>query len=221
MAQHIDPAASGEQAFGSALAQLPLVAILRGLSLAESIDVGAALVDAGWRLIEVPLNSPQPLDSIARMAAELPTAFVGAGTVMTAAAVRSVRDAGGRFVVAPNFDPAVVRAARDLGLLALPGVLSASEAFTALQAGATAIKLFPAEMIPPEAVKALRAVLDPAAIVLPVGGITTTRMVPYLAAGANGFGIGSALYRPGMSTDEVRRNALEWTAAYRRCSPAR
>jgi len=216
-----DSAANSERDFRSALAQLPLVAILRGLTPAESIAVGTALVDAGWRLIEVPLNSPQPLDSIARMAAELPAAFVGAGTVLTAAAVRSVRDAGGRFVVAPNFDRSVVHAARDVGLLALPGVLTASEAFAALSAGAAAIKLFPAEMIPPEAVKALRAVLDPAAIVLPVGGITTARMAPYLAAGANGFGIGSALYRPGMSVDEVRRNADEWGAAFGRCQAAR
>ena len=221
MAQHTDSAADGAQAFSSAMAQLPLIAILRGLTPAESITVGTVLVDAGWRLIEVPLNSPQPLESIAQMARELPAAFVGAGTVMTAAAVRSVRDAGGRFVVAPNFDRSVVHAARDLGLVALPGVLTASEAFAALDAGATAIKLFPAEMIPPEAVKALRAVLDPATVVLPVGGITTARMAPYLAAGANGFGIGSAVYRPGMTVDEVRRNAHEWSAAYGRCRGAR
>ena len=217
----VDPARESERDFRSALAQLPLIAILRGLTPAEAIDVGTALVESGWRLIEVPLNSPQPLDSIARMAAEVPAAFVGAGTVLTPAAVRSVRDAGGRFVVAPNFDPSVVHAARDAGLLALPGVLTASEAFAALAAGATAIKLFPAEMIPPEAVKALRAVLDPAAIVLPVGGITPARMAPYLSAGANGFGIGSALYRPGVAVDEVRRSAAEWSAAYGRCRAGR
>jgi 2-dehydro-3-deoxyphosphogalactonate aldolase len=203
-----------EQRFAAAMARLPLVAILRGLVPAEAIDVGRTLVDAGWRLIEVPLNSPQPLESIARMATELPDAFVGAGTVMTAAAVRSVRDAGGRFVVAPNFDPEVVRASCDAGLLALPGVATPSEAFAALAAGAAAIKLFPAEMIPPEAVKAMRAVLDPNAIVLPVGGITPARMTAYVAAGANGFGIGSALFRPGMALDELRRNALGWSAAH-------
>ena len=173
-----------------------------------------SLIDAGWHLIEVPLNSPQPLESIARIATELPDALVGAGTVLTVAAVRSVRDAGGRFVVAPNFDPEVVRASRDSGLLALPGVATPSEAFAALAAGATAIKLFPAEMIPPEAVKAMRAVLDPDAIVVPVGGITPTRMAPYVAAGANGFGIGSALFRPGMRLDELRRKAREWSAAH-------
>lgn len=213
-------AASGAQDFAAALAQLPLVAILRGIVPAESIAVGSALVDAGWRLIEVPLNSPQPLESIARIAAELPGAFVGAGTVLTAAAVRSVRDAGGRFVVAPNFDPEVVRASRDAGLLALPGVATPSEAFAALAAGATAIKLFPAEMIPPEAVKAMRAVLDPSAIVLPVGGITPARMAAYVAAGADGFGIGSALFRPGMPLDELRRKAFEWSAAHRALAAA-
>jgi 2-dehydro-3-deoxyphosphogalactonate aldolase len=215
MTRSADNETANGPAFAAALAALPLVAILRGITPAEAIDVGPALVESGWRLIEVPLNSPQPLDSIARLAAQLPGAFVGAGTVLTAADVRAVHDAGGRFVVAPNFDRDVVRAARELGLLALPGVLTASEAFAALAAGATAIKLFPAEMIPPEAVKALRAVLDPAAIVMPVGGITPARMAPYRAAGADGFGIGSALYKPGMSADAVRRNALEWAAAHR------
>jgi 2-dehydro-3-deoxyphosphogalactonate aldolase len=215
MTRSADNETANGPAFAAALAALPLVAILRGITPAEAIDVGTALVESGWRLIEVPLNSPQPLDSIARLAAQLPGAFVGAGTVLTAADVRAVHDAGGRFVVAPNFDRDVVRAARELGLLALPGVLTASEAFAALAAGATAIKLFPAEMIPPEAVKALRAVLDPAAIVMPVGGITPARMAPYRAAGADGFGIGSALYKPGMSADAVRRNALEWAAAHR------
>jgi 2-dehydro-3-deoxyphosphogalactonate aldolase len=220
MAHSANAAMGSERAFGLALAQLPLVAILRGITPAEALDVGTSLVDSGWQLIEVPLNSPRPLDSIARLSAELPEALVGAGTVLTTAAVRSVHDAGGRFVVAPNFDRAVVHAARNLDMLALPGVMTPSEAFAALRAGATAIKLFPAEMIPPEAVKALRAVLDPGAIVLPVGGISIARMASYWNAGANGFGIGSAIYRPGMSADEVRRNALEWTAAHRALSVA-
>src|SRR4051794_26549857 len=180
-----------ETTFDSALGALPLVAILRGIRPDEAVAVGSALVDAGWRLIEVPLNSPEPVESIRRMVEGCPSAFVGAGTVMSVAAVHAVHAAGARFVVAPNFDPAVVAAARSLGMAALPGVMSPSEAFAALQAGATGLKLFPAEMIPPEAVKALRAVLDPNVIVLPVGGITIERMAPYRAAGATGFGIGS------------------------------
>ena len=201
-------------AFRAALAELPLVAILRGIRPHEAVGVAAALVEAGWRLIEVPLNSPEPLESIRRMAEACPAAWVGAGTVLSADAVRAVHGAGARFVVAPNFDPVVVRAARSLGMVALPGVMSPSEAFAALQAGAGALKLFPAEMIPPAAVKALRAVLDPDVIVLPVGGISIATLAPYRAAGANGFGIGSALYKPGMSVEEVGRTAARWKAEY-------
>jgi len=191
-----------------------LVAILRGIRPEEAVAVGSALVDGGWRLIEVPLNSPEPVESIRRMVEGCPSAFVGAGTVMSVAAVHAVHAAGARFVVAPNFDPAVVAAARSLGMVTLPGVMSPSEAFAALQAGATGLKLFPAEIIPPEAVKALRAVLDPIVIVLPVGGISIERMAPYRAAGATGFGIGSALYKPGMASEDVGRNAAHWSAAY-------
>jgi 2-dehydro-3-deoxyphosphogalactonate aldolase len=205
---------SPEATFKSALAELPLVAILRGIQPQEAVAIGTALVDGGWRLIEVPLNSPEPLESIRRMVESCPHAFIGAGTVTSAAAVHAVHDAGGRFVVAPNFDPAVVAAARSLGMVALPGVMSPSEAFAALQAGATGLKLFPAEMIPPEAVKALRSVLEPNVIVLPVGSISISRMAPYRAAGATGFGIGSALYKPGMSAEEVGHNAARWSAAY-------
>ena len=201
-------------AFRAALAELPLVAILRGIRPHEAVAVAAALVEAGWRLIEVPLNSPEPLDSIRRMVEACPAAFVGAGTVLSADAVRAVHDAGGRLVVAPNFDPAVVQAALSLGMVALPGVMSPSEAFAALHAGATALKLFPAEMIPPSAVKALRAVLDPGVFVLPVGGISIASLAQYREAGASGFGIGSALYKPGMSAEEVGRRAAEWKAQY-------
>jgi 2-dehydro-3-deoxyphosphogalactonate aldolase len=201
--------------FSAAMDALPLVAILRGIRPDEAVGVGRALVEAGWRLIEVPLNSPQPLLSIERLAAALPEALVGAGTVLTPAAVREVHAAGGRMIVAPNFNREVVRAAVDLGLPMLPGVLGASEAFSALEAGAAALKLFPAEMIPPAAVKALRAVLAPGTRLLPVGGIGLDNMQAYRSAGADGFGIGSSLYRPGSSGVDVSASARRWVEAFR------
>jgi 2-dehydro-3-deoxyphosphogalactonate aldolase len=197
-----------------AMGTLPLVAILRGLTPAEAPAIGDALVDAGWSLLEVPLNSPQPLASIALLSARHPRALVGAGTVLTPQQVREVHASGGRLVVAPNFDAAVVREAARLGMACLPGVLTASEAFAALAAGAGGLKLFPAEMIPPAAVKALRAVLPPECRLLPVGGITPESMTPYRAAGASGFGIGSALYRPGSTAREVAESARRFAEAW-------
>jgi 2-dehydro-3-deoxyphosphogalactonate aldolase len=207
-------------AFASALQACPLVAILRGLRHEEAKPVVAAIVAHGWTLVEVPLNSPAPLHSIAVLGAAFPQALVGAGTVLTVEQVHEVHAAGGRLIVAPNFNPAVVRAAVDLGLACLPGVATASEAFAALDAGATGLKLFPAEMIPPSAVKALRAVLPDTALVLPVGGITTANLPAYRAAGANGFGIGSALYRPGLAAAEVGVRAADFKAAWDATMPA-
>lgn len=201
------------EAFAAALSACPLVAILRGLKPKEAPAIGAALVAAGWKLIEVPLNSPHPLASISALAAAHPGALVGAGTVLTAGQVREVHDAGGRMVVAPNFNAEVVHEAVRLRMACLPGVLTATEAFAALDAGATGLKLFPSEMIPPAAVKALRAVLPADALLLPVGGITAANMAAYREAGASGFGIGSALYRPGMAAAEVGRNAMDFMAA--------
>ncbi|MDO8386759.1 MAG: 2-dehydro-3-deoxy-6-phosphogalactonate aldolase [Polaromonas sp.] len=200
--------------FSAALENLPLVAILRGLRPDEALPVGQALLGAGWRLIEVPLNSPQPLQSIEVMAATLPTALVGAGTVLSAAQVRDVHAAGGELVVSPNFDADVVREAVRLGMVCLPGVMTATEAFAALQAGATGLKLFPAEMITPAVVKALRAVLPGPTLLLPVGGITAGNMAAYRAAGASGFGIGSALYAPGVTPGDVADNAMKFMTAY-------
>lgn len=201
-------------AWRRALEQLPLVAILRGIRPDEAEPVGDALADAGWRLLEVPLNSPDPLRSIALLARRFPDAVVGAGTVRTADQVRQVHDAGGRLIVSPHFDARVVEAAARLGMVALPGVMTPSEAFAALDAGATGLKLFPAEMIPPAAVKAMRAVLPPEVLLLPVGGIAPATMAGYRAAGANGFGIGSAVYKPGMDAPAVATAARAFTDAW-------
>lgn len=202
------------ETFRQAFDACPLVAILRGVRPAEAQPVGAALADDGWRVIEVPLNSPQPLDSIAALARALPQAVVGAGTVLRPEQVAPVHAAGGRLVVAPNFNPAVVREAARLGMACLPGVFTATEAFAALEAGATGLKLFPAEMIPPAGVKALRAVLPREALVLPVGGITPANMAAYRAAGADGFGIGSALYRPGATAAQVQEDGRRFLDAW-------
>lgn len=206
--------------FARAQAALPLVAILRGLTPEEAPAIGDALVQAGFGLLEVPLNSPRPLDSIALLARAHPDALVGAGTVLTVAQVRAVHAAGGRLVVAPNFDAAVVREAVALGMVCLPGVLTPTEAFGALAAGAHGLKLFPAEMASPAVVKALRAVLPAGVLLLPVGGIAPDNMAPYRAAGASGFGIGSALYKPGKAAADVARDAARFAAAWRGTMPA-
>jgi 2-dehydro-3-deoxyphosphogalactonate aldolase len=192
---------------------VPLVAILRGIRPDEALGVGQALVDAGWHMIEVPLNSPQPLVTITKLAVSFPHALIGAGTVLQPEQVHEVHKAGGKLVVAPNFNADVVRAAVDLGMVCLPGVCTATEAFAALDAGATGLKLFPAEMIPPAAVKALRAVLPASTLLLPVGGIDLSSMAAYVAAGANGFGIGSSLYKPGRNAAAVKQSALDFRAA--------
>ena len=202
------------EAWRRALDDLPLVAILRGITPSEVDAVGDALWNANWRVFEVPLNSPQPLESIARLARRFPGAVVGAGTVRTEEEVQQVQAAGGRLIVSPHFDLQVVRAATWSGLVCLPGVMTPTEALAALQAGATGLKLFPAEMIPPAAVKALRAVLPSGVLLLPVGGIAPATMAAYLAAGANGFGIGSAVYRPGTDAQEVARMARAFFDAW-------
>lgn len=201
------------QQFTEALKSLPLIAILRGIKPAEAVPIGQALLNTGWTLIEVPLNSPQALSSIAALVNAFPQALIGAGTVLTPNDVRNVHAAGGQLIISPNFNPAVVAEATRLGLVCLPGVMTASEAFAALDAGAAGLKLFPAEMATPAMVKALRAVLPTSALLLPVGGITPENMAAYLAAGANGFGIGSALYKPGFDALTVTQNATTFIAA--------
>ncbi|NOG69378.1 2-dehydro-3-deoxy-6-phosphogalactonate aldolase [Roseicella sp. DB1501] len=186
----------------------PLVAILRGLTPEEAIPVGEALVGAGLRVLEVPLNSPEPVESIRRMAAHFgDRALVGAGTVMTPAQVEAVAAAGGRLMVTPHADPALVRAAKAAGLLAAPGFFTPAEAFSLLAAGADALKLFPAEAASPAVLRALLAVLPKGTAVLPVGGMAADTIGPWRAAGARGFGIGSSLYKPGDTAAAVGERA--------------
>ncbi len=204
------------QTLAGYLDRFPLIAILRGVRPDEVEAIGDALIDAGFAILEVPMNSPDPLDSIARLARRFPDALVGAGTVMSAQAVQDVAAAGGRIILMPHSDPVVVRAARDAGLLCVPGVATPTEGFAALANGAAALKLFPAEQLPPVVVKAWRAVLPADVRLLPVGGITPTNMDEYLAAGAAGFGLGSALYKPGLTAVEVGERAQAFRAALKR-----
>lgn len=193
-----------EQTFDEAFAAVPLVAILRGITPDHVVPVTEVLSQAGWRLVEVPLNSPDPLASIRRLADHFAgRMLVGAGTVLSVDQVGAVADAGGQLIVSPNQSAAVIRASKMRGLISLPGVQTATECFAALDAGADGLKLFPAETISPAAVKSLRAVLPASTRVLAVGGITLTNMQHYVAAGCNGFGIGGSLYRPGATSSEV------------------
>ncbi len=201
--------------FEAAQASLPLVAILRGLTPAEAEPVAQTLYQAGFRLIEVPLNSPEPFASIACIRQCLPQdALVGAGTVLRMADVEHLAAIGADLVVMPHADLVVIAAAKALGLICLPGVVTPTEAFAALRVGADALKLFPAELVTPSVIKALRAVLPKTTRLFPVGGITPDNQSPYLAAGANGFGLGSALYSPGISLEQLARQAECFVAAW-------
>ena len=198
----------------SLLARCPLVAILRGIRPDEAEAVGAALVEAGLLVIEVPLNSPEPLRSIEALSRRFGgRALIGAGTVRRAAEVEAVAAAGGRLIVTPHADPAVVRAAKARGLLAVPGFFSPAEAFSLLDAGADALKLFPAEASNPAALRAMRAVLPPGTLVLPVGGMDAATLPAWRDAGAAGFGIGSAVYKPGDTAAAVAGKAGALLAA--------
>lgn len=196
------------------LARCPLVAILRGVRPEEVEAVGEALVGVGITIIEVPLNSPEPLESIRRLSARLgDTALVGAGTVLDPADCARIAAAGGRLVVTPHADPEVVRAAKAAAMIAVPGFFTPAEAFALLKAGADGLKLFPAEAASPAVVKALLAVLPQGTPILPVGGIEAGNMAPWRAAGAAGFGIGSAVYRPGDMPEVVAGKARGLVAA--------
>jgi 2-dehydro-3-deoxyphosphogalactonate aldolase len=202
------------------LGECALVAIIRGVTPGEAEAIGEAIFEAGIRIIEVPLNSPEPLASIERLARRFgESALIGAGTVLEAADVARVRDAGGRVIVSPNTHPPVIEAAAAAGLVSLPGYFTPSEAFTALRAGATGLKLFPAEGASPAVLKAQRAVLPRDVPLLVVGGVGPGTMQPWLDAGAQGFGLGSGLYRPGQSAQETAAKARAYVDGLRGLSP--
>jgi 2-dehydro-3-deoxyphosphogalactonate aldolase len=206
--------------FAPFLAPLPLIAVLRGITPEEIPGVAGALFEAGFRVLEVPLNSPRAFASIAQLAQRHGDhCLVGAGTVVDVADVVRIRDAGGRLVVMPHADTAVVRAAKAAGLVCAPGVATPTESFAAIAAGADGLKMFPAEALPPAALKAWRAVLPKDVPVFAVGGIRPETMAAYWAAGAAGFGTGSNLYRPGAALAEVRAAAAAFAAAARALAP--
>ncbi|RFB69407.1 MULTISPECIES: 2-dehydro-3-deoxy-6-phosphogalactonate aldolase [unclassified Herbaspirillum] len=199
-----------------ALKQCGLIAILRGIRPDEVEAVGLALYDAGFRIIEVPLNSPEPFESIRVLRNVLPAnCMVGAGTVLSPAQVLQVKDAEGQLIVMPHSDPEVIRAATAAGLASAPGVATVTEAFGALAAGADILKMFPAEQLGPVVVKAWRAVIPASVMLVPVGGITPDSLKEFTAAGASAFGLGSALYKPGMTVEQVRKNADAFVSAWK------
>lgn len=200
----------------NALQHCGLIAILRGIRPDEVAAIGLALYKAGFRVIEVPLNSPQPYASIRLLRATLAAdCVVGAGTVLSTAQVAEVKNAGGEIIVMPHSDVRVIGAAKQAGMACAPGVATLTEAFAALAAGADVLKMFPAEQLSPVVVKAWRAVIPSDVALIPVGGITPANMMPFVAAGASGFGLGSALYKPGLSAMLVGQNADEFVAAWR------
>lgn len=200
----------------NAMQQCGLIAILRGIRPDEVAAIGLVLYRAGFRVIEVPLNSPKPFESIRILRSTLPAdCVVGAGTVLSTQHVAEVKNAGGEIIVMPHSDANVIVAAKQAAMACAPGVATLTEAFAALAAGADALKMFPAEQLGPIVIKAWRAVIPSDVALIPVGGITPANMAPFVAAGASGFGLGSALYKPGLSATQVGQNADEFMAAWR------
>lgn len=198
------------------IGRMPFTAILRGLTPEEALAVGDALVEAGMTMLEVPLNSPRPMESIRLLAQRHgETCLIGAGTVMTPSQVAEIGAAGGRLIVMPHGDAEVIRAAKAAGMVCMPGIATPTEGFAALKAGADALKLFPAELVGPNVLRAMRAVFPKDTIFLPVGGVTPENVGDFVRAGADGFGLGSGLYAPGRSAADVRRRADAYVAAWR------
>ncbi|HWU02587.1 MAG TPA: 2-dehydro-3-deoxy-6-phosphogalactonate aldolase [Novosphingobium sp.] len=207
---------SAASLLSAAMSHCPLVAILRGVRPDEVVAIADALVDNGFALIEVPLNSPDPLASIAALAGRYAGPVqVGAGTVLTTADVANVAAAGGRLIISPNTDAAVIRASAQADLISLPGFFTPSEGFAALAAGSHGLKLFPAEGASPTYLRAQRAVLPRDVPVLAVGGVTPANLGEWMAAGADGAGLGSALYKPGMTAAQVGEQAAAYVAAWK------
>jgi 2-dehydro-3-deoxyphosphogalactonate aldolase len=195
--------------------ELPMIAILRGIQNHECVEIGHTLVEAGFRCIEVPMNSPNAIDSIALLVKHLPShILIGAGTVMNQKQIEQIHQVGGRLIVMPHADVAVIRAAKEIGMICTPGAATLTEAFAALEHGADALKLFPAESVPPSVLKAWRSVLPAQTLCLPVGGVRPDGMSAYLHAGANGFGLGSNLYQAGHTAAQVKINADAYANAW-------
>lgn len=204
-------------AFTRYFEEMPLIAILRGVHPDEAVELGSELIDAGFRLIEVPLNSPDPFKSIGALVERFGgQALIGAGTVTRLADIESLKQAGGQLMVMPHADPEVISAGVKAGLDVLPGVMTPTEAFGALKAGAEALKIFPAELVGPSGIKALLSVLPKGTIVAPTGGVMPDNLVTFAYAGAKGFGLGSGLYKPGHDASTLRENADAYVAAWRR-----
>jgi len=194
--------------------EMPLVAILRGLSPEEAIDVSTVLVEAGIKILEVPLNSPNPLESISKMKAHfMDQAIIGAGTVLTGEAAKQVHDNGGELIVAPNLNADVAAMSKKCGMIYCPGILTPTEAFNALALGADALKIFPADAHPPSYIKSIRAVLPRDTTIIPTGGVEPDTIATYYQVGANGFGAGSSLYKPGKSLNEIAEMAAKLVSA--------
>lgn len=201
--------------FAAAISVLPLVAILRGIRPDEVAGIGLKIYEAGFRLVEVPLNSPDPFASIAALRRALPDdVLVGAGTVLALDHIEQLAACGGNLVVMPHADSTLIRAAKAAGLLCVPGIVTPTEALAALAAGADALKIFPAELVTPAILKAIRVILPRGTRLLPVGGITSDNMQPYVDAGAAGFGLGSALYKPGITVEQAAANARKFVTAW-------
>jgi len=192
----------------SSLRKFPFIAILRGIITIEAYEAGLILRNAGFKIIEVPLNSPTPFDSIRTLAESFGSEIlVGAGTVLEVSQVDQVVKAGGKLIISPNCDPEVISYAKSAGLICLPGVATPTEAFNALKAGADGLKLFPAELVSPAVIKAMKAVLPQDTLMIPVGGVNSENWQDFPTSGEIGFGLGSSLYRAGMSMVELRENA--------------